>query len=56
MESRGTDNSANTEIHVTEKLVNEDSQVTQHSGNAKHWVRQNSESKNLGVRKDVTLS
>jgi hypothetical protein len=37
-------------------MVNEDSWVTQHSGNAKHRVRQNSESKNLVVRKDFTLS
>jgi hypothetical protein len=37
-------------------LVNEDSWVNQHSGNAKHHVRQNSEIMNPGVRKDVTLS
>jgi hypothetical protein len=39
-----------------ENLVNEESWVTQHSGNAEHWVRQNMESKNPEVRKDITLS
>jgi hypothetical protein len=37
-------------------LVNEESRVTQHSGNTKHRVRQDSEGKNPKVRKDTTLS
>jgi hypothetical protein len=55
-ENRVTENLANMESRVTENLINEESRVIQHSGNTEHWVRQDSEGKNPEVRKDATPS